>query len=82
MLDVTIQYCELKKRMADDSSSVTFIPLEDKGTTGNFEITAWPKGRGVEPGVLVFAKRANGQGHVDSDEKYASIVSQLQALLA
>ncbi|ETV89963.1 hypothetical protein H310_15200 [Aphanomyces invadans] len=65
-----------------DEGQVAFIPLEDLGKTGNFEVVAWPNGHGVEPSVLLHAKNGRGQGHVDSEKKVQEIVRQLKELLA
>ena len=47
--------------------------LEDRGTTGNFEVTV--------DGQLIHSKRHAGQGRAETDKEKAAIVRNIQAIL-
>ena len=54
---------------------VELIPLEDRGTTGNFEVTV------VDSGEYLHSKKKYGQGRAESDAEKMAILDQINELL-
>jgi len=57
------------------SEAVELIPLEDRGTTGNFEVTV------VETGEYLHSKKKYGQGRAESNAERMAILDQIQELM-
>ena len=57
-------------------NEIKVVGKEDKGVTGNFEVTV-----GKEDPVVVHSKRHAGQGRASSDEERAAILEQLEEIL-
>ena len=69
-------YKSLKSFLASQQSlkgKIHVEPLEDPGTTGNFEVTV--------DGQLIHSKRHGGQGRAESDKEKAAILRQIQEIL-
>jgi hypothetical protein len=54
---------------------IELIPLEDRGTTGNFEVTV------VETGQFLHSKKKYGQGRAESTAERMAILEQIEELL-
>lgn len=57
------------------AEKVELIPLEDPGTTGNFEITV------LETGEYIHSKKKYGQGRAESQAEKLAILDQINELL-
>ncbi len=57
------------------AQKIELIPKEDKGVTGNFEVTV------VATGQLLHSKRQAGQGRAESMQERRMLLEQIQELL-
>lgn len=51
------------------------VPLEDRGTTGNFEVT------NMETGEYLHSKKKYGQGRAQTEAEKMAILDQINELL-
>mmetsp|Transcript_16461 Transcript_16461/g.29148 ORF Transcript_16461/g.29148 Transcript_16461/m.29148 type:complete len:88 (+) Transcript_16461:27-290(+) len=69
-------YNSLKGQLENEfGNDISFIPSEDKGATGNFEITI------VETGKLIHSKTTRGQGRCEKASEVQAVVDEIQAVL-
>lgn len=54
---------------------VELVPLEDRGTTGNFEVTV------LETGEYLHSKKKYGQGRAETRAEKMAILDQINELL-
>jgi hypothetical protein len=57
------------------ADKIELIPLEDRGTTGNFEVTV------VDTRQVLHSKRKYGQGRAESNAERMAILEQIEELL-
>jgi len=54
---------------------IVVVPLEDRGTTGNFDVTV------IETGQILHSKKMANQGRAESQKERDAIVEQLVEIL-
>lgn len=69
-------YRALKQQLSDEfGDELSFVPVEDPGTTGNFEVTL------VETSELIHSKTQRQQGRCESAAEVQAIVDKVQSYL-
>ena len=58
------------------ADKIEVIPLKDRGTTGNFEVTV------KSTGQVLHSKRNAGQGRAETEAEKVAILEQIEALVA